>query len=66
LKNHAFGGTVPHIKIPPPPHKTPIENLWFIGAQSQTYGGVTGALFGAENVVNIILKELEEVNRDIV
>ena len=57
LKNHAFGGTVPHISIPPPPHKTPIEGLWFIGAQSQTYGGVTGALTGAENVVNLILKE---------
>jgi phytoene dehydrogenase-like protein len=55
LKSHAFGGTVPHLEIPPPTHETPIENLWFIGAQSQTYGGVTGALTGAENVVNKII-----------
>jgi all-trans-retinol 13,14-reductase len=59
LKHHTFGGTVPHIKIAPPPHKTPIEGLWFIGAQSQTYGGVIGALTGAENVVDMILKESE-------
>ncbi|MBN2156682.1 MAG: NAD(P)/FAD-dependent oxidoreductase [Candidatus Lokiarchaeota archaeon] len=55
LKLHAFGGTVPHLKIPPPPHKTPISNLWFIGSQSETYGGVTGAMTGAENVVKMIL-----------
>ncbi|MBD3254758.1 MAG: NAD(P)-binding protein [Candidatus Lokiarchaeota archaeon] len=57
LKKHAFGGTVPHLKIPPPPHKTPINGLWFIGAQSETYGGVTGAMTGAENVVEIISQE---------
>jgi phytoene dehydrogenase-like protein len=55
LRNHAFGGTVPHLKIPPPPHKTPIPNLWLIGAQSETYGGVTGAMTGADNVVKMIL-----------
>lgn len=55
LHNHAFGGTVPHLKIAPPPHKTPIPNLWFIGAQSETYGGVTGAMTGADNVVKMIL-----------
>lgn len=58
LDKHAFGGTVPHLKIPPPPHETPIDGLWFVGAQSETYGGVTGAMTGAENVVNIIQKEL--------
>ncbi len=55
LRNHAFGGTVPHLKIAPPPHKTPIPNLWFIGAQSETYGGVTGAMMGADNVVKMKL-----------
>jgi phytoene dehydrogenase-like protein len=57
LQKHAFGGTVPNIRISPPPHRTPIEGLWFVGAQSQTYGGVIGALTGAENVVDMILKE---------
>jgi len=57
LKHHAFGGTVPHLKIPPPPHKTPIKGLWFVGSQSETYGGVVGAMTGVENVVNMIKKE---------
>lgn len=60
LQKHAFGGTVPHLKFPPPSHRTPIEGLWFVGAQSQTYGGVTGALTGSENVVDMILKEDKE------
>jgi all-trans-retinol 13,14-reductase len=57
LKHHAFGGTVPHIEIAPPSHQTPIKGLWFIGAQSETYGGVAGALIGAENVVKMVLEE---------
>jgi len=56
LTHHAFGGTVPHLKIPPPKHETPIEGLWFVGAQSETFGGVTGVMIGAQNVVNRILK----------
>ena len=63
LKCHAFGGTVPHVKIPPPPHKTPINGLWFIGAQSETYGGVVGALTGAENTVNMLLKESDNLTK---
>ncbi len=56
LKRHAFGGTVPHMKISPPPHETPIQGLWFVGAQSETFGGVTAAMEGAKNVVERILK----------
>lgn len=59
LKRHAFGGTVPHLRISPPPHKTPINGLWFVGAQSETYGGVIGAMIGAENVVNLLKEESE-------
>jgi phytoene dehydrogenase-like protein len=58
LKYHAFGGTVPHLTIPPPPHKTPIDGLWFVGAQSETYGGVIGGITGADNVVKLILKDI--------
>lgn len=57
LKHHAFGGTVPHLKIPPPRYKTPIDGLWFVGGQSENFGGVTGVMIGAYNVVNHILKE---------
>lgn len=59
LKNHAFGGTVPHLNFPPPPHKTPIEGLWFIGAQSENFGGVTGAMTGADAIVKEILKDYD-------
>ncbi len=57
LKQHAFGGTVPHLKVPPPQHKTPIKGLWFIGAQSENFGGVVTGMVGAENTVKMILKE---------
>jgi hypothetical protein len=30
--------------------------LWFVGAQSETFGGVAGCLTGAENVVRQMLK----------
>ncbi len=57
LKNHAFGGTVPHLKIPPPQHKTPIKGLWFVGAQSENFGGVVTGMIGAENAVKMLLKD---------
>ena len=59
LKYHAFGGTVPHLTIAPPSHRTPIEGLWFVGAQSETYGGVVGTITGAENVVKMLLKDMK-------
>lgn len=57
LKQHAFGGTVPHLKVPPPPHKTPIKGLWFVGAQSENFGGVVTGMVGAENTVKMLLSE---------
>ncbi|MBY9017881.1 MAG: NAD(P)/FAD-dependent oxidoreductase [Candidatus Lokiarchaeota archaeon] len=57
LKHHAFGGTVPHVKVPPPLHKTPIKGLWFIGGQSENFGGVVSAMVGAESAVNMLLKD---------
>jgi phytoene dehydrogenase-like protein len=55
LARHAFGGCVPHVKIPPPPHETPVPGLWFVGAQSEVYGGVAGAMTGSKRVVERIL-----------
>jgi phytoene dehydrogenase-like protein len=59
LQHHAFGGTVPHLTIAPPAHKTPIHGLWFIGAQSENFGGVTAAMTGAENTVKMMLSEMD-------
>ena len=57
LKLHAFGGSVPHLKVPPPQHKTPIKGLWFVGAQSENFGGVVTGMIGAENTVKMFLEE---------
>jgi phytoene dehydrogenase-like protein len=54
LANHAFGGCPPRLDQTPPKHKTPIEGLWFVGAQSEAYGGVTGAMTGADKVVKMM------------
>jgi phytoene dehydrogenase-like protein len=57
LQFHAFGGSVPHLKVPPPQHKTPIKGLWFVGAQSENFGGVVTGMVGAENTVKMLLEE---------
>ncbi|MFX1573428.1 MAG: phytoene desaturase family protein [Promethearchaeota archaeon] len=54
---HSFGGTAPVLGENNPPHKTPIEGLWYIGAYSESGGGVTGTAMGARDVVNRILKQ---------
>lgn len=54
-KHHSFGGVPPVIGNKPPAHKTPIENLWFIGAQSESTGGVLNVMVGAQKVAKRIL-----------
>ncbi len=44
LRHHAFGGVAPIMGAWKVPHKTPIEGLWFIGAQSESGGGVNGVI----------------------
>jgi phytoene dehydrogenase-like protein len=56
-RHHSFGGVPPVIGNKPPAHKTPIENLWFIGAQSESTGGVLNVMVGAQKVARNILKE---------
>jgi phytoene dehydrogenase-like protein len=55
LKHHSFGGIPPIIGNKPPAHKTPIENLWFIGAQSESTGGVLNVMIGAQKVAKRII-----------
>jgi phytoene dehydrogenase-like protein len=56
-RHHSFGGVPPVIGNKPPAHKTPVENLWFIGAQSESTGGVLNVMVGAQKVARQILKE---------
>jgi phytoene dehydrogenase-like protein len=55
-KHHSFGGVPPVMGNKPPAHKTPIKNLWFIGAQSESTGGVLNVTVGAQKVAKRILK----------
>ncbi len=57
LKHHSFGGSPPVIGNKPPAHKTPIDGLWFIGAQSESGGGVIRVMSGAEKVARTILRD---------
>jgi phytoene dehydrogenase-like protein len=56
-KHHSFGGVPPVMGNQPPAHKTPIDGLWFIGAQSESTGGVQNVMTGAQKVAKRILKE---------
>jgi phytoene dehydrogenase-like protein len=40
-----------------PAHRTPGDGLWFVGAQSESGGGVAGVMIGARNVANQILRQ---------
>ncbi len=54
-KHHSFGGVPPVIGNKPPAHKTPIAGLWFIGAQSESSGGVLNVMVGAQKVARRII-----------
>ena len=54
--HHSFGGVPPVIGNKPPAHKTPIDGLWFIGAQSESTGGVLNVMTGAQKVARQILQ----------
>jgi phytoene dehydrogenase-like protein len=57
LKHHSFGGVPPVMGNKPPAHKTPIRGLWFIGAQSESGGGVVNVMAGAQKTVKQILDQ---------
>ncbi len=54
-KHHSFGGIPPVMGNKPPAHKTPIQGLWFIGAQSESTGGILKVMLGAQKVAKRIL-----------
>jgi len=44
LHHHAFGGIAPVMNAWRVPHQTPVKGLWFIGAQSESGGGVNAVI----------------------
>jgi phytoene dehydrogenase-like protein len=57
VKRNSFGGIAPIIGQENPNHKTPIKNLWYIGALSESGGGVMGVAAGAREVCKKIINE---------
>lgn len=47
LDHHAFGGIAPVMGSWRVPHRSPVEGLWFVGAQSESGGGVNNVVPGA-------------------
>ena len=57
---HSFGGTAPKLGQQNPSHKTPIKNLWYIGAYSESGGGINGVIDGTRSAIKNLLKETKE------
>ncbi len=53
--HHAFGGLAPLQNARRIPHKTPVDGLWFVGAQSESGGGVNAVMLGAYKTVQRII-----------
>jgi all-trans-retinol 13,14-reductase len=47
LEHHAFGGIAPVLGSWRVPHQAPVAGLWFVGAQSESGGGVNNVVPGA-------------------
>lgn len=59
LKHHAFGGCSPVMGWKGIPHKTPVKNLWFIGAQSASGAGINNVMEGSWRCIRMIRKSLK-------
>jgi prolycopene isomerase len=57
-KRHSFGGLAPIMGQTGPKHQTPIKNLWYIGAYSESGGGVAGTMWGTRNAVKKIFNSI--------
>jgi phytoene dehydrogenase-like protein len=55
MKRHAFAGLRPVMGTTGVPHQTPFEGLWFIGAQSESMGGLSNVVAGAHKVSRMAL-----------
>ncbi|HOU13209.1 MAG TPA: hypothetical protein PKZ84_08825 [Anaerolineae bacterium] len=62
-QHHAFGGLAPVVGSVRIPHQTPIEGLWFIGAQSQSGGGVNAVIPAAYKVARQVHVQAMEKGR---
>jgi all-trans-retinol 13,14-reductase len=57
-EHHSFGGCAPAIGKEGTPHRTPIGGLWFVGAQSESRGGVANVIAATRKVMQMIGKDV--------
>jgi phytoene dehydrogenase-like protein len=55
LEHHAFGGLAPVMGAWRAAHKTPVAGLWFVGAQSESGGGMNNVIPGSYKVAQKIM-----------
>lgn len=55
LQHHAYAGVAPQMGVSGIPHQTPVRGLWFVGAQSESGGGIPAVMSGARRVARAIL-----------
>jgi phytoene dehydrogenase-like protein len=60
LKHHAFGGCAPVMDKKGAPHETPFDNLWFVGAQSESGAGMNSVMEGVWRTVREIRKDVKD------
>ena len=58
LKHHSFGGAAPVMGRPGAPYETPVDGLWFVGAQSQSGAGLNNVMHGVWQAVTEIRKSI--------
>ncbi len=59
VDHHAFGGLAPFQGAHRIPHRTPIKGLWFVGAQSESGGGVSAVMLGGYKTAQAIIAKKE-------
>jgi prolycopene isomerase len=60
LDHHAFGGIKPVLGAWRAPHRSPVEGLWFVGAQSESGGGVGNVMPGSFKTARQIAEGLSK------
>ncbi|TFH30546.1 MAG: NAD(P)/FAD-dependent oxidoreductase [Promethearchaeota archaeon] len=61
VDHHSFGGTAPVIGAESIPYITPIPNLWYVGCQSESQGGVENQMKGGREVSTIIAQKWKKL-----
>jgi phytoene dehydrogenase-like protein len=63
LDLHVFGGVVSVLGSSRVPHQSPISGLWFVGAQSESGGGINNVIPSAHKVARKIINEEKQIKK---